>query len=155
MLCLRCGTNLGDSIYCPRCGLDNSVQKQAVVLSNLYYNAGLEKAQIRDLSGAAEELQRALQFNKRNIQARNLLGLVYFELGEVVAALSEWVISKNMQEENNPAAYFIADLQKDAARLDVINQTIKKYNISLKNAREGNEDVAVIQLKRCSRRTRS
>ena len=148
MLCLRCGTNLGDSIYCPRCGLDNSVQKQAMVLSNLYYNAGLEKAQIRDLSGAAEELQRALQFNKKNIQARNLLGLVYFELGEVVAALSEWVISKNMQEENNPASYFIADLQKDAARLDVINQTIKKYNISLKNAREGNEDVAVIQLKK-------
>ena len=39
-------------------------------------------------------MKRSLKFNKLNIQARNLLGLVYFETGEAVAALSEWVISK-------------------------------------------------------------
>lgn len=33
-----------------------------------------------------------------NTNARNLLGLVYFEMGESVKALSEWVISKSLQE---------------------------------------------------------
>ena len=148
MRCLNCGALLTDSVYCANCGCDNSAQRQAVILSGLYYNQGLEKAQIRDLSGAIDMLKRALKFNKLNVPARNLLGLVYFETGEVVAALSEWVISKNTQPEDNPAAGYIADLQKDAGRLDVINQTIKKFNIALTNSQDGNEDVAMIQLKK-------
>ena len=67
----------------------------------MYYNEGLEKAGVRDLTGALNSLRQSLKFNKNNIEARNLLGLVYFELGEVVAALSEWVISKNLRGEKN------------------------------------------------------
>ncbi len=148
MKCMNCGAELTASAYCPKCGCDVSVQKQAIVLSGLYYNQGLEKAQVRDLSGAIDQLKRSLKFNKLNIPARNLLGLVYFETGEVVAALSEWVISKNIQPEDNIAADYIRNLQQDANRLDVINQTIKKYNLALKNCFEGNEDVALIQLKK-------
>ncbi len=148
MKCMNCGAELNDSAYCPKCGCDVSVQKQAIVLSGLYYNQGLEKAQVRDLSGAIDMLRRSLKFNKLNVPARNLLGLVYFEMGEVVAALSEWVISKNIQPENNIAAEYIENLQQDANRLDIINQTIKKYNIALENCHKGNEDVAMIQLKK-------
>ena len=46
--------------------------------SNYWYNDGLKKAQIRDLSGAIVSLKRSLQFNRENITARNLLGLVYY-----------------------------------------------------------------------------
>lgn len=145
---MNCGAELTESVYCPKCGCDVSVQKQACVLSGLYYNQGLEKAQVRDLSGAIDQLKRSLKFNKLNIPARNLLGLVYFETGEVVAALSEWVISKNIQPEDNIAADYIRNLQQDANRLDVINQTIKKYNLALRNCYEGNEDVSLIQLKK-------
>lgn len=148
MKCMNCGAELTNSVYCPKCGFDVSVQKQAVVLSGIYYNQGLEKAQVRDLSGAIDQLKRSLKFNKMNIDARNLLGLVYFETGEVVAALSEWVISKNIQPEDNIAAGFIRNLQQDANRLDIINQTIKKYNLALENCLKGNEDVALIQLKK-------
>ena len=148
MRCMNCGAELTESAYCPNCGCDVSVQKQAIVLSGLYYNQGLEKAQVRDLSGAIDQLRRSLKFNKMNIPARNLLGLVYFEMGEVVAALSEWVISKNIQPEENIAVEYIENLQKDANRLDIINQTIKKYNIALENCNKGNEDVAMIQLKK-------
>ena len=148
MKCMNCGAELTESAYCPKCGFDVSVQKQASVLSGLYYNQGLEKAQVRDLSGAIDQLKRSLKFNKLNIPARNLLGLVYFETGEVVSALSEWVISKNIQPEDNIAAEYIRNLQQDANRLDVINQTIKKYNLALRNCFEGNEDVALIQLKK-------
>ncbi len=148
MKCMNCGAELTESAYCPKCGCDVSVQKQAIVLSGLYYNQGLEKAQVRDLSGAIDQLKRSLKFNKMNVQARNLLGLVYFETGEVVSALSEWVVSKNIQPEDNIAAEYIRNLQQDANRLDIINQTIKKYNIALNNCLEDNEDVALIQLKK-------
>ncbi len=149
MKCMNCGAELnGSSVYCPACGCDISVQKQAVVLSGLYYNQGLEKAQVRDLSGSIDQLKRSLKFNKLNIPARNLLGLVYFETGEVVSALSEWVISKNIQPEHNIASEYIDDLRKDANRLDTINQTIKKYNLALENCGNGNEDMAEIQLKK-------
>ncbi len=71
-------------------------------LSNTFYNDGLKKAKVRDLSGAANSLRKSLQFYKANIQARNLLGLVYYEMGEVVDALSEWVISRSLKPEDNP-----------------------------------------------------
>ena len=48
--------------------------------------------------------------------------------GEAVAALSEWIISKNIMPENNIASEYIERWQQNANKLDVINQTIKKYN---------------------------
>ena len=50
--------------------------------------------------------------------------------------------------ENNIASEYIERLQQNANKLDVINQTIKKYNDSLQCCRKGSEDVAVIQLKK-------
>lgn len=145
---MNCGALLNDSAYCPKCGFDVVVQKKVYLLSNLYYNQGLEKAEIRDLSGAIDMLQRSLKFNKLNIQARNLLGLVYFETGEAVSALSEWVISKNIMPEGNIASEYIERLQSNANKLDVINLTIKKYNEALNCCRNGSYDVAAIQLKK-------
>ena len=60
----------------------------------LLYNLGLEKAQIRDLTGAAEALKKSLHFNKYQTDARNLLGLIYYEMGEVSEAIVQWVISQ-------------------------------------------------------------
>ena len=149
MNCMYCGAQVNrEDAACPGCGADVSVQRKALSLSVLYYNQGLDKAEIRDLSGAIDLLRRSLKYNKLNIQARNLLGLVYFETGEAVSALSEWIISKNIKPDNNVAVEYIQKLQAEPARLDTINQTIKKYNIALKCCREGNEDVAAVQLKK-------
>lgn len=148
MKCMYCGADLNDSAYCPVCGRDISVQRQAIVLSGIYYNQGLEKAQVRDLSGAILLLRRSLKFNKENTNARNLLGLVYFETGEAVSALSEWVISRNLQPEHNLAERYISEIERDGAKFDVIRHTVKKYNGALVNCRSGNEDVAEIQLKK-------
>ena len=49
--------------------------KKIVYHSNYWYNDGLRKAQMRDMSGAVASLRRSLQFNRENIAARNLLGL--------------------------------------------------------------------------------
>lgn len=148
MKCIYCGTPLSAIDYCTGCGADVTLQKRIVRISNLLYNEGLEKATVRDLSGAISCLKRSLKFNKENIDARNLLGLVYYETGEVVAALSEWVISKNTAEENNAADFYISRLQSNKNKLDAINQTIKKYNQALLYCRQDDEDMAVIQLKK-------
>lgn len=148
MNCIVCHAQLTASDYCPKCGCNVKALKKAYALSGLYYNQGLEKAQIRDLSGAITCLKRSLKMNKLNIQSRNLLGLVYFETGEVVEALSQWVISKNMMPEGNPASGYIDKLQKNANRLDVINTSIKKYNQCLEYCRNDNPDMAKIQLKK-------
>ena len=150
MNCMNCGALLtgNDLEYCPHCGANVLIQKKVDYLSNYYYNQGLEKASIRDLSGAITCLKLSLSYNKRNIQARNLLGLVYFETGEVVAALSEWVISKNLKPARNLASEYIDQLQSNPNRLNAINETIKKYNHSLALCRQGHEDMAAVQLKK-------
>lgn len=150
MNCINCGAFLTDMDldYCTHCGYNVLIQKKVDYLSKYYYNQGLEKASIRDLSGAINCLKQSLTYNKSNIQARNLLGLVYFETGEVVAALSEWVISKNLQPNKNLASEYIDKLQANANKLEAINETIKKYNHALGLCREGHEDMAAIQLKK-------
>ena len=67
--------------------------------ANSYYNRGLEMAKERNLSGAARFLKRALQFNKYHTDARNLLGLIFYEMGETSDARIQWVISINLQPE--------------------------------------------------------
>ncbi len=125
-----------------------SAAQKAVRLSGLYYNMGLDRARIRDLSGAVDKLQASLQFDKTNTAARNLLGLVYFEMGEAVAALSEWIISQNLDPDDPQAAGYIEKVRADQARLQVISQSIRGYNEALAACREGSEDIAAIRLRR-------
>ncbi len=150
MNCVNCGAFLTDMDldYCPNCGYNVLIQKKVDYLSKSFYNQGLEKASIRDLSGAIACLKQSLIYDKRNIKARNLLGLVYFETGEVVSALSEWVISKNLQPARNLATEYINKLQANRNRLNAINETIRKYNNALMLCREGHEDMAAIKLRR-------
>lgn len=148
MFCYNCGYRLSEHDFCTACGADVSLYKKIIHASNMYYNEGLEKAGVRDLTGAVNSLRQSLKLNKNNIKARNLLGLVYFEMGEVVTALREWVISKNLRPDKNIADNYIEKLQANSARLDSINQTIKKYNQALVYCNQDSKDLAVIQLKK-------
>ena len=51
--------------------------------------------------------------------ARNLLGLVYYEIGEVVQALSEWVISANYQPEDNIATKYLKEVHNNRNQLEM------------------------------------
>lgn len=149
MRCPRCDANIKDTAkICSFCGQELSLIHYVRRISNTYYNLGLEKAQVRDLSGAITMLKKSLQYDKMNSDARNLLGLIYYEMGETVVALSEWVLSKYLQPEDNVADYYINTVQKNQTALDATNQTIKKYNSALAAAQAGNEDLAIIQLKK-------
>lgn len=148
MKCYKCGSDLSTLDYCSNCGTEVNTYKKIIAMSNTYYNMGLQKALVRDLSGASELLRRSVGLYKENVQARNLLGLVYYEMGEIVNALKEWVISKNISSDMNIADDFIADVQSNQNKLEALNQSIRKYNIALGYAEQGKDDMAVIQLKK-------
>ncbi len=134
--------------FCTNCGADVVRYKRIMGTANLYYNDALERAGVRDLSGAIENLRQCLKLNKSHVEARNLLGLVYFEMGEAVAAMSEWVISKNLRPTKNIADDYLNMMQNDPSTLESISQTIKKYNQALSYCYQDSLDLAVIQLKK-------
>lgn len=149
MNCPKCGRKITKRRNrCEVCGQDISIYTRLERLSNTFYNKGLERAKVRNLTGAVDVLKKSLEINKENVDARNLLGLVYFEMGEVVAALGEWVISVNLCPKNNEAEYFLTKMQADNSAFDAMNQAIKKYNIALANAKRNDNDLAILQLKR-------
>ena len=149
MKCPRCGHEMMKRRKrCEVCGQDLSMYDRLQRISNSFYNKGLERARVRDLTGAIEMLKKSLEMNKENTDARNLLGLVYFEMGEVVAALSEWVISKHFNPDDPVADKLIEKVQADTVAFDAMNQTIRKYNIALANAKRQDDDLAILQLKR-------
>ncbi len=149
MKCPKCGHVITKRRKrCEVCGQDISMYERLCRISNSFYNRGLERARVRDLSGAVTMLKKSLEINKENTEARNLLGLVYFEMGEVVAALGEWVISKHFHPEDDEADSLIEKVQSDTVAFDQLNQSIKKYNIALANAKRQDDDLAILQLKR-------
>lgn len=122
--------------------------KRIRLASNSFYNAGLEQARRRDLTGAVICLQKCLNLNKYHIHARNLLGLIYYEMGEVSEALVQWVISMNIQERDNRADVYLEQIQRKPERLEVASQNVKRYNQALIQAQSGSDDLAVLSLTR-------
>ena len=148
MKCFNCGADLKNSEYCSQCGADVKLYSRMLKLSNAYYNEGLEKAKIRDLSGAVLALRESLKINKKNTNARNLLGLVYYEMGMAVEALTQWIISRSFQSSKNIADEYIESIQNNPARLDTVNTSLRKYNQALVYCQQGSYDLAIIQLKK-------
>ena len=59
MRCPRCDANVSDTAtLCTFCGQNLSVIHYIRRVSNTYYNLGLEKAKVRDLSGAIVVLKK-------------------------------------------------------------------------------------------------
>lgn len=146
MNCFHCGNRLGKGDMCLTCGQDVRLYKKIVAVSWQYYDEGLRKAQVRDLSGAVESLKNSLLLYKKNTEARNLLGLVYYEMGDIAEALVEWVISDNMDPSDDHAARLLSLVQSDQVELERGSLMIRKYNQALKYARSGSEDLAILQL---------
>lgn len=149
MECFRCGSPvIGDTDKCIRCGQSLSAYKKAVWASNVYYNIGIERARANDLSGAAAVLKQSLALNKKNIDARNLLGLVYYQMGEIVDAASEWFLSRQLKFKDNEAAYYISRLRAHRGKFDYCVKAVSKLNQAVDFARQGNKDVALLQAKK-------
>ncbi|MBE5955234.1 MAG: tetratricopeptide repeat protein [Lachnospiraceae bacterium] len=147
MNCNRCNSPLGADRFCSNCGLSHRYIKKACNTADYYYNTGLERAKLRDLTGAKEALEKALFYNKYHIEARNLLGLIFYETGEIIEALRQWVYSINYEDVDNPAERYLSELQIPGF-LDDLSQMVKKYNLAVQYAQQGSEDLALIQVKK-------
>lgn len=149
MECLNCGAPILENGHCSDCGMNHKLLAKAYNTSNYYYNLGLDRASVRDLTGAIDALNLALKYNKQNVNARNLLGLIYYEMGETILGLTQWVISNNyLPDERNIAHYYIDKVQSDPVELEEANQLAKQFNQALMHAKHGTKDLAFIQLKR-------
>ena len=120
---------------------------KVIAQSNYWYNDGLEKAKVRDLSGAVVSLKKSLEYNTRNIDARNLLGLIYYTVGDISEALVEWKISKSITKEDNLAEYYLTKVYGEPEELQAMNTAVKQYNQCLKQCRQGEKEYALSELK--------
>ncbi len=149
MICPKCGNEIpGRLTECKNCGSDLTVYRKIYTLALRYYNKGLYAANAGNLSSAVTFLKKSLEIDKSCVDARNLLGLIYYRMGEIVVSIGEWVISKHYKEQNNIADYYLKKLQNNPNKLDVYSQAINKYNIALKSANEDSDDLAILQLKK-------
>lgn len=146
MICFQCGKKLGKSDICLTCGQDVRLYKKIVATSWQYYDRGLQKARERDLSGAIDDLKNSLALYKYNTDARNLLGLIYYEMGDIAEALIEWVLSDNLTSEDHRASKLLRQVQSDQVELERGSVMIRKYNQALKYMQNDSEDLAVLQL---------
>ncbi len=150
MECLNCGASVLENGHCSECGMNYKLLVKAYNTSNYYYNIGLDRARVRDLTGAIDALNLALKYNKQNINARNLLGLIHYEMGEIVLGLTHWVISNNYlpDDSQNMAGHYIREVQSDPMKLEEANQLAKQFNQALMYAKQGTKDLAFIQMRR-------
>jgi tetratricopeptide (TPR) repeat protein len=118
-------------------------------MSHAHYDRGLEMAKVRNLSAAIDELRAALQINRKNIMARNLLGLCYYAMGRIGEALREWVISANYgADDDNLAKDYLIYFQDDMMLLEKYGDALYNYNEALQFMTQYSEDLAAIRLKR-------
>lgn len=147
-VCPYCGSKANHNVYCHTCHHKMDWVKEVWEKSSVYYNKGYEAAKERDLTLATDYLQKALQLNKYNTEARNLLGLICFEVGRVGEALKQWVISHSLNKEDELSAYYINEVQKSPKQLVDYKESIHLYNKALEYLQQKNMDVAVIRLKK-------
>ena len=148
-LCSYCGGPVGAGGYCTSCRLHQDFLAKAGNTSLYHYNIGLDKARVHDLTGALDQLKMSLRYNKTNVNARNLIGLIYYEMGEIVPALSHWVISVNYTTEDNPAVKYLKELRDNPETLQGYDEIARSFNQALQQAKSHEFDLASIQLHKC------
>jgi len=117
-------------------------------MSNAFYNKGLALAKSGNMTEAIEALHKSVGLDKKNADARNLLGLVYFNIGHMADALKQWVISSAVKKKDNPAAGYLEEFQKNQRQMEKYADSIRAYNSSIAYLKQKSEDMAIIQLRR-------
>ncbi len=148
MKCPNCGKNVSSGYICPFCKADIFIFQKMKNASIRCYNEGLQAANDKNLSQAITILEQSVLFDKNNMDARNLLGLLYFEVGHIADALEHWIISTSLQPKNNFATKYINILQKNSRLMEKYNDAVKYYNQALHYLKQGSDDIAIIRLKK-------
>ncbi|MGN0298420.1 MAG: tetratricopeptide repeat protein [Lachnospiraceae bacterium] len=149
MKCYNCKAKIrGTRLQCPDCGADLTLYRKIVCTSNEYYNRALSRAKVRNLTGALDLLEQSIQLNSDNYQARNLRGLILYEMGEIAEAAAEWTISAEIEDDLNNAKYYLSQINTSVQDLDSDSNLIRKYNQVVEYINTDAKDMAMIQLKK-------
>ena len=123
-----------------------------IKISKAYYNRGLERAKLNDLSGAAVYLKKSLIYDKYRTEARNLLGLIFYESGETADAIVQWVVSINLEPRDNDADRYLDEIQRKPGVLSEASALVRRFNQALEIAQNGGEDFAMVELSDITRK---
>jgi tetratricopeptide (TPR) repeat protein len=148
MKCPICGYKFNKGSICPSCRENAAIRARAYNISVRLYNKGLEQAKSKDLTGAVESLKRSVLFDKSNINARNVLGLVYYELGHMADALVQWIVSQNIKSEKNYAVDYLRIYGENIRSCEKMEDSVSLYNEALEYVKQKNDDLAIIRLKK-------
>ena len=116
-------------------------------LSIRYYNRGIVLAKEGKYTEAVHSLRKSVALKKDNIQAQNLLGLVYYKLGRVTDGILHWQISLKYQKSDNDALKYIQDCSYSVKEMSKID-AVTAYNKALHSIKLDNVDLAVMSLKK-------
>ena len=125
-----------------------AVQKRLEATSRQLYRSGLSKAGAGDLSRAVEDLRKALWYNKHNEKARNLLGLIEFQRGEIGEAVYQWKLSESLSSNANWASYYLKELEKEKSLVTDMSTSVDLYNEAGELAAKDSLDFAITRLRK-------
>lgn len=148
LVCPYCKGVQESTYVCQQCHENIKWVYELYQKSELYYAKGHECANLKDLTKAIKYLSKAVELNKYHIDARNLLGVVQFEVGNTGEAIKCWVLSSAVSKEENRAYDYLEKVQKHPKKLENYKEAINLYNRSLKYLEKDNEDIAVIRLRK-------
>ena len=149
MKCPICKTEVQNGHICPNCNENAYVLNKIFNISVRLYNEALQRANKKDFSNAICLVEKSLYFNKNNYQARNLLGLLYYQTGRLGDAIKQWILSSNInQSKNNRAFYYINIFKKDIRKFEKLDDAVRLYNQAIIYLKNRNDDLAVIRLKK-------
>lgn len=126
----------------------SQVERKLLETSEKYYRSGLLKAEAGDLSRAANDLKKALQYDKYNENARNVLGLIEFQRGELGEAMKQWSISEYYNKNHNRATYYLHEIKTEPQLLTNMNESIHLYNEAMELLKRSSNDFSVARLRK-------
>ncbi len=115
--------------------------------SKKYYTVALEHSRKRQIYFAIRNLNKSLFFESNNKDARNLLGLCYFETGRIGDASKQFLLSCFIDDKDNLAEEYLSEIEKMISDSDKYDISIECYNKALEFVKNKNISLAVNQLR--------
>ena len=128
MTCPNCKKQNINKTICKYCGVNMPVFFKSIKISARFYNRALIKARSFELYESISLLENSIKFDKKNIHARNLLGLVYFEVGQPADAIKQWILSRKISKHDNLASSYLEMAEEEASSLQNHDDAVKLYN---------------------------
>ncbi|MBQ7016990.1 MAG: tetratricopeptide repeat protein [Firmicutes bacterium] len=81
-------------------------------------------------------------------KARNLLGLIEFQRGELGEAMKHWSVSEYLNPKNNQATVYLRDIKKEQELLTNMSESLHLFNEAMGLAKRDNVDFAITRLRK-------